>query len=107
MHGYSLQEVQTSFKKFTSKQFLKLLQKDKQLIIYKVSKPDRQHNFWERNYLGIELFSEYAFIQKLNYIHNNPVMAGCCKFPEEHRYSSAGFYMTNDIRYNFLEHYRG
>ena len=107
MDGYSLREAQTSFKKFTARQFLKLLQEDKQLIVYKVFKPDRQHNFWKRNSLGIELFTEYAFLQKLNYIHNNPVMAGFCKFPEEYRYSSAGFYMANDILYNFLEHYKG
>lgn len=107
MHGYTLKEVQASFKKFTAKQFLKLLQEDKQIDLYKVSKPDRQHNFWKRNSLGIELFTESAFLQKLNYIHNNPVMAGFCKFEEEYKYSSAAFYLSNDTPYIFLQHYKG
>ena len=107
LHGYTLKAEQTSFKKFTAKQFLKLLQEDKQLALYKVSKPDRQHNFWKRNSLGIELFTDYAFLQKLNYIHNNPVMAGFCKLQEEYKYSSAAFYLANDTSYNFLEHYKG
>lgn len=107
MHGYRLNQVQTSFKKFTAKQFLKLLQEDEQTELYKVSKPDRNHNFWKRNSLGIELFTEYAFLQKLNYIHYNPVMAGFCKFEEDYKFSSARFYVTNDESFSFLEHYRG
>ncbi len=107
MHGYTLKEVQTSFKKFNAKQFLKLLQEDKQIELYKVSKPDRPHNFWKRNSLGIDLFTESAFLQKLNYIHSNPVMAGFCKFEEEYEYSSAAFYLNNDTPFIFLQHYKG
>ena len=34
------------------------------------------------------------FIQKMEYIHYNPVEAGLCSYPEEYKYSSAKFYET-------------
>ena len=46
---------------------------DPLLIQLKVKAADRQQQVWERNSLSIELWSEKIFIQKLNYIHNNPV----------------------------------
>jgi REP element-mobilizing transposase RayT len=59
---------------------------------FKVDKKDRMYQFWKRNAMSIELFSEKVFLQKMNYIHNNPVKAGMCKYPEDYKYSSAGFY---------------
>lgn len=48
-----------------------------------------------------------VLIQKLNYIHNNPVKAGLCKYPEEYKYSSARFYLCNEKDWDFLAHYKG
>ena len=45
MHGHTLKEVQTSFNRHTSKQFLKLLEADKNIELYKVNSPDRKHHF--------------------------------------------------------------
>ena len=106
MHGYSLKEIQTSFKKYTSKEFVRLLKEDKNLSQYEVASPDRNHHFWKRNSLGIELFTESVFIQKLNYIHQNPVKAGICKYAEEYKFSSALFYANNIDSFEFLEHYK-
>jgi len=47
-----------------------------------------------------------VFIQKLAYIHNNPVVAGLCQFPEEYRYSSASFYETGKSEWNFITYYQ-
>ena len=104
LHGYTLDDIQTSFKKHTSKQFTKLLLEDKNITQYKVTSPDRKHHFWKRNSLGIELFTEAVFIQKLNYIHYNPVKAGLCLHAEEYKYSSAMFYMKGIDNFGFLEH---
>jgi hypothetical protein len=41
----------------------------------KMQETDRNYQFWERNALSIELQSNEVFIQKLTYIHNNPVKA--------------------------------
>ena len=43
--------------------------------------------------LSIDLFIDAVLMQKLEYIHWNPV-AGLCHFSEENKYSSAGFYLT-------------
>ena len=44
----------------------------------------------------IDLWTEEVFIQKLNYIHNNPVNYpwNLVQHPEEYKYSSAKFYET-------------
>jgi putative transposase len=58
---------------------------------YKVKASDRNYQLWERNPLSIELWNRQGFIEKLDYIHNNPVKHPCklCKFPEQYKYSSA------------------
>ena len=96
-------EVQTSFKKYTSKRFLYLLNKSGKAQQYIVQAADRQHQFWKRNSLRIELFTPSVFEQKLEYIHDNPVNAGLCKYPEEYKYSSAKFYETGFDSFDILE----
>src|SRR5688500_11254908 len=49
---------------------------------------------WKRRALSIELRTGKWYMQKLNYIHCNPVKSGICKLPEEYKYSSALFYHT-------------
>ena len=105
MHGYNLNDLQTSFKKHTSKEFLKLSVDDKNSTQYEVALPDRKHHFWKRNSLGVELFTESVFIQKLNYIHENPVKAGVCLYPEDYKYSSPLFYLKGIDDFNFIEYY--
>lgn len=102
--GNNLADVQTSFKKFTSQQFIKLLAEDDKLNNYEVNAADRRHHFWKRNSLVVELFTPEVFQQKLNYIHLNPVNAGICCYSEEHEYSSAIFYDKNIDAFDFLEH---
>ena len=64
------------------------------LAQFKVNAKDRAYQFWERNALSVELRNHPVFIQKMDYIHWNPVIAGMCKRPEEYKYSSALFYET-------------
>jgi len=55
--------------------------------------------------LGISLWTQPVFKQKLDYIHSNPVAAGICRFAEEYRYSSASFYLKGTSHWDFLTHY--
>jgi len=57
--------------------------------------------------LGIYFFNEAVFIQKLDYIHYNPVKAGLCPLPEEYYYSSAKFYEYGIDDFGMLTHYKG
>ena len=65
------------------------------------------HQFWARHTLGVELYTPAVFEQKADYIHNNPVKAGLCRYPEEYVYSSAKYYLNAVDEYNFLSHYNG
>lgn len=70
-----------------------------------VGAKDRDYQFWERNALSIELSNDKIFVQKMDYIHNNPVNAGLCQFPSDYKYSSAKFYENKEIEFDFLTHY--
>jgi len=43
-------------------------------------------------------------MQKLNYMHENPLRAGLCKYFLEYKYSSAMFYHTGKDDWRFLTH---
>ena len=73
----------------------------------KVNKADRVYQIWEREPLGIELFTPVVFSQKLEYIHENPVKAGLCKYASAYFYSSAKFYEKGVDDFNMLTHYMG
>jgi putative transposase len=103
----SIQKIQNSFIKHTSKEFKKQLEKDDNLKAYEVNAIDRKYNFWQRDSLNIELFTAAVFNQKLNYIHYNPVKAGLCNLPEEYHFSSALFYEKGIDNFGFIEHYLG
>ena len=99
--------MQSSFAKHTAKAFLKFLISEKNSALYRVNTADRQHHFWKRDPLGGELFTPAVFNQKLEYIHYNPVKAGLCKYPEQYKYSSAGFYLNGNDDTGLLEHWAG
>ena len=104
---YELKKLQTSFLKFTASKFLAKLESENRLWEYAVDYADRDHHFWKRDSLAIELFSPAAFHQKLNYIHYNPVRAGICSLPEDYHYSSAYFYEKGIDPFHMLSHYSG
>ena len=81
---------------------------DPLLIQLKVKAADRQQQVWERNSLSIELWSEKIFIQKLNYIHDNPVQNKwkLAELPEQYKYSSALFYENGVDEFALLKHYK-
>ena len=54
------------------------------------------------------MFTEKLFMQKLNYIHNNPLQAKWQLYttPENYFYSSAKFYETGLDDFGVLTHFR-
>lgn len=94
---------------FTAKVIKKKLQEHNLNILeaVKVNKYDRTYQIWKREPLSIELFTEKTFMQKLQCIHQNPVIAGLVNFEEAYKYSSANFYLTEIDEFNFLTHYSG
>ena len=74
----------------------------------KVFAKDRKQQLWERNSLSVDLFTEEVFLQKLNYIHNNPLQPKwqLAVTPEDYFYSSAAFYETGINDFDLLTHYK-
>jgi REP element-mobilizing transposase RayT len=107
--AFSPSDVQASFMKHTAKQLKdSLFKKDKAILeTYKVNKYDRLYQIWKRESLSIELRTHVVFMQKLEYIHYNPVKAGLCANPEGYYYSSAKFYFNTVDDFGMLTHYSG
>lgn len=57
---------------------------------------NKQHEIFEPSFDWKECRTEKFIVQKLNYIHNNPCVAGLCTIPEEYEHSSARFYITGE-----------
>jgi REP element-mobilizing transposase RayT len=109
MFGFTPSDIQSSFMKYTAQQLKRSLAKNDAAYLneFKVDKYDRKYQFWKRDALSIELISPDVFNQKLEYIHNNPVIAGLCNFPEQYKYSSAEFYHSGIDRFGIIMHYMG
>ena len=104
--GQQRENLQRDFLKYTA-QVIKedVLQNDpKELKNYLVNAKDRKFQFWERNALSIEIWSEKVFMEKINYMHQNPLHAGLCKYFLDYKYSSAMFYHTGNDNWGFLTH---
>jgi putative transposase len=101
--------VQRDFLKFTAQKIrFDLMEFHPELLSeFEVNAKDRKYQFWQRNPLSIELFTHPVFMQKLEYIHWNPVKAGICQIPEDYRWSSAAFYENGDASFPFLTHFNG
>ena len=62
---------------------------------------------WQKGFYDFNIYSKKKLIEKLNYIHKNPVTTGLCDRPEDYRWSSYREIMGIDkesiFRIDFLE----
>lgn len=108
--GINRADFQRDFLKFTARSILYFMQMndDPLLTSLRVKTADRQYQVWERNSLSIDLYSEAVFVQKLKYIHNNPIQPkwNLAHWPADYPWSSAGLYETGVSPFSFVSHYR-
>jgi REP element-mobilizing transposase RayT len=50
--------------------------------------------FWQKRYYDFNIRNDAQFVEKLRYIHRNPVKAGLCERPEDWEWSSFRHYST-------------
>ena len=91
------------FKSYTAKMIIRHLQQQqqykllKQLAFYKKKhKADRQYQLWEEGSHPEEIQGEQMLLQKLEYIHLNPVKRGYVDDASDWRYSSARNYQQGE-----------
>ena len=68
-----------------------------------------RYQVWKEDNHPIELYSPDVILQKLSYIHYNPVVAGFAREPQDYIYSSAIDYFTQSpglINIKHLEVYQ-
>ncbi len=98
-----IEEIIRDFKKYTSVHICKSIETNFQesraewmLNLFseaaKESKKHVKYMFWQNEYHPIELSTQEMMVQKLNYIHDNPVESGVVEKAEEYVYSSARDY---------------
>ena len=93
-------DVLRDFKKFTNKKILKVLEQDehesrREWLLDRFwfaganDKRIKNYRFWQEGNHVEELYTMEFLMQKLNYIHQNPVRAEIVAKPEDYLYSSA------------------
>jgi putative transposase len=55
-----------------------------------------KESFWQERYYDFNVWSERKFIEKLRYIHRNPVHRGLVERPEDWLWSSFRHYATGE-----------
>ena len=77
------------FKKFTSKRLKENIEKFEPAILKLFLEEGDKYHFWQPNNMPKAVTSEKFLLQKLEYIHNNPVKKGYVDKPEDWHWSSA------------------
>jgi putative transposase len=71
-----------------------LLSRTVQALKLSVSMRSRERPFWQAHYYDFNVFLHEKFVEKLRYIHRNPVRRGLVAKPEDWRWSSFPHYAT-------------
>lgn len=96
-------DILRDFKKFTSKQIIKAIQdhpgESRKAWMLKIfseagiaNSRNKEYQFWRQDNHPIELYSAAFTNKKIDYMHENPVVAGIVDKAEEYLYSSARDY---------------
>jgi len=72
------------------------LQIFKQLTARELKSPD-QKQFWQRRYYDFNVSSPEKYVEKLQYIHRNPVKRSLVTSPEDYRWSSFNHCATGKV----------
>jgi putative transposase len=74
-----------------------LLSKAIQALKLSVSVQRRERPFWQARYYDFNVHNEEKRVEKLRYIHRNPVRQGLVRKPEDWKWSSFRHYATGEI----------
>jgi putative transposase len=75
-----------------------VLAKALQALKLSVSVQRTEHPFWQARYYDFNVFTSQKRIEKLKYMHRNPVKQGLVAKPEQWPWSSFQHYLSGEIR---------
>ena len=98
--GHTLPDIMRDFKKYTAGKILQAIalhasesRKEWMLALFREAGERNASNttyqFWQHDSHPIQLWSTHVIEQKLEYLHENPVVAGVVEHAEDYVYSSA------------------
>ena len=72
--------------------------------MFEVNVANKKHEIWQRDSLAVEIYTRKVAMQKLDYIHFNPVQGKWALAKDDlgYHYSSARFYETGIDEFGFL-----
>ncbi len=73
-----------------------LKQRTARLLLPKKRGSARRTPFWQERFYDFNVFTTNKRVEKLRYIHRNPVKRGLVSSPEEWRWSSYRFYLLGE-----------
>ena len=102
-NGDKMENILRDFKSYTAKVIIKSIQENpiesrKEWLLWMMGRAGKNNSnnttfqFWQQDNHPIELWDNYMMDQKLEYVHQNPVVAGIVDEPEHYLYSSARDY---------------
>ena len=95
--SYPLGSFIRDFHKFTAQKIILKLKDENHPLIAKLQSAlnDRKCQLWQETHAPKKIISSRFYLQKINYIHNNPLAARwrLCERPEYYKYSSAKDYI--------------
>ncbi len=94
------------FKGYTSRKIMQAIEENpkesrKEWLLWMFEKAGKKNvivskmQFWQQHNKPIELWTDKVILQKINYIHNNPVKSGFVTDPIDWKYSSARNYQDD------------
>lgn len=108
----NISDIMRSFKSYTAKEILEELRREgKRRLLGSFANQakrgrNQQHQVWMHGFADKNVFCKEFFLQKLDYMHSNPVKRGLVESPTDYKYSSARNYLLGDqsvIEIDFLE----
>ncbi len=103
VYSERVSEIMRDFKSYTAREIIRVAranQKDwllNQFDFYKKRyKQSSEYQVWQEGFHPKMIDKEEVFMQKVEYIHNNPVRRGLVESAEHWRYSSAGHYLCGE-----------
>ena len=58
---------------------------------------EKPNRFWQARFYDFNVWTEHKRIEKLRYIHRNPVARGLVAAPEQWRWSSFRWYLRGEV----------
>jgi len=104
--GHTISDFVRDFKKFTAKEIISAIENNPQesrrewlLNMFRFAGSNNNSNttnqFWQQDYHPVVLDTQEKFLQRLNYLHENPVRAGFVWDAIQYKYSSAIDYLSD------------